>query len=579
MNQWLAQFALPIRAWLPLGLAALAPVTLAAVILPISRRRGRGIATALTLRTVLVLAVGFALLAAVGTVAVGRTGLLELSRRHTIDARKLAEIVEQNPLGLAAGNTQLRLLLARGRDSDFAFVAAGNDGCRAVCIVSVPENRISPTLVKETLARVWPRTPGGLVTVSIDNQPYLLVTSAVRGSRSSVLLGVSAANVTSQAAHTAWLLLAISYALLLFVGTITWKQVSHSLATRIHDMNVQLRSGVADESTHESLEVDGHELRELADSVSHYIKRTLDEKSSSDERHRRLAELSPDAVVLCADRRIRSANPAAIALSGAKNRGDLVASPIDRFLEFVDATPIDGTAALRPATWRRVDGRLLHVEVAEIVDSTGDELVRQFVIRDVTSRRQREADLTHRAEHDALTGLVNRARFDARLHEVLDPAMNANSLRGETREVAVVFIDLDGFKPVNDSHGHAAGDAVLVAVAARLRDSTRGSDLIARFGGDEFAVLLEVRHPFETNTVAERILAALRRPIVHNGIELKIAASLGIASAATVNANPPALLRSADEAMYQAKAMGGDRFVVAGASPDRRTDIRFPAVA
>ena len=218
---------------------------------------------------------------------------------------------------------------------------------------------------------------------------------------------------------------------------------------------------------------------------------TLEEKSSSDERFRRLVELAPDAVLMCADTRIRSANPAAIALAGAENRNDVIASTIDRFLSFDDRnTDPTRSGGLRLATWTQLDGSELHVEVAEIADLIGGELVRQFVVRDVTHSRLREADLAHRAEHDSLTGLVNRARFESRLRELLLPG-GLTPVR-DVQEVAVMFIDLDDdFKPVNDTYGHAAGDAVLVTVAARLRDSTRGTDLIARLGGDEFAVLLE----------------------------------------------------------------------------------------
>jgi diguanylate cyclase (GGDEF)-like protein len=467
-------------------------------------------------------------------------------------------------------------------------------------VLSFADRGFDPRVLKERLIAAWTTKPVDQHTVSIDKKPYLLVASPVRDvagkPRSAVIVGVNAEYLADQASRTAWLLLGISYALLAVVGWTSWQQVSRSLATRIHAINTQLRSGVVDESPHESLEVDGHELRELADSVSAYIKHSLEEKSSSDERHRRLAELSPDAVLMCADRRIRSANPAAIALAGAKHRTDLVASSIDRFLEFDNDKQTDGSGAgssgaLRPATWRRLDGGVLHVEVAEITDSSSDEVVRQFVVRDVTNRRLREAALAHRAEHDSLTGLVNRSRFELRLNELLDPDAAVSSKLGNDREVAVLFIDLDGFKPVNDTHGHAAGDAVLVTVAARLRDSTRGSDLIARLGGDEFAVLLEVRDAAEVGAVAKRISRALRRPIPHGRATLNIGASIGIASTrpvsdaigvADVLLRAAVLVKAADEAMYSAKSTGGDRIVIAGSSgqsTDAKTLVRFPAVA
>jgi diguanylate cyclase (GGDEF)-like protein len=189
---------------------------------------------------------------------------------------------------------------------------------------------------------------------------------------------------------------------------------------------------------------------------------------------------------------------------------------------------------------------------------------------------------------------VNRARFQARLAELLslhqapvDPA--------DSREAAVLFIDLDDFKPINDQHGHAAGDAVLVSVAARLREATRGTDLVARLGGDEFAVLIEVRESSEVFTVAKRILRSLRQPIRYENNLLLVRASVGIANAARIGRSGEAgttpgngdtaaaeLLRAADAAMYTAKANGGDRYVHAGQaaeSPSEDPDVNFHAVA
>jgi diguanylate cyclase (GGDEF)-like protein/PAS domain S-box-containing protein len=586
MNLWLAQLALPVHALLPLGLSALAPLLLIAVVAPVSRWRGRGMATALTLRTVVVLALGFAALATVASVAIVHTGIRELRQRHTLDVKSLVDQVERGPLGMSAGDALFRLTLFRQKDPEIAFVAAGTDGCRSVCLLSVAEKQFDQRALKQKLIGAWTTKQTDRFTISIGKRPYVLVAHPVRDvtgkPNSGIIVGIDATYLADQAEWAAWILIGISYSLLVLVGWTTWKQVSRSLATRIRAMHTQLRQGVVDESTHENLEVAGHELRELADSVSSYIKRSIEERASSEERHRRLAEMSPDAVLMCVDRRIRSANPAAIALAGAKNRSDLVASPIDKFLEFDEKEPAETTNALRPATWRRLDGKALHVEVAEVLDKSGDEIIRQFVVRDVTSRREREAELTHRAEHDALTGLVNRARFEGRLRQLLDPAASGSRL-GDRQEVAVVFIDLDGFKPINDTYGHAAGDAVLVAVAARLRDSTRGSDLIARFGGDEFAVLLEVRDRSELGPVAQRMLRALQQTIIYNGRAMKVGASLGLATARAGGAVDAAeLVKAADEAMYTAKSTGGDRFIVAGEgkqSTGIQADIKFPAVA
>src|SRR4051812_44576887 len=156
MNPWSAQFALPVYSWVPLGLAALVPLLLLALILPLSRRRGRGIATALTLRSMVLLAAGFGLLAVVATFSVVRTGLRELRQRHATDSRALADGLEHGPLGLAKGDAQLRLTLFRTKEPDIAFVAAGTDGCAAVCVLNFAEKAFDPVLLKRALVGAWP---------------------------------------------------------------------------------------------------------------------------------------------------------------------------------------------------------------------------------------------------------------------------------------------------------------------------------------------------------------------------------------------------------------------------------------
>jgi diguanylate cyclase (GGDEF)-like protein len=599
MAHWFTHLALPGTAWLPLGLGALAPLLLAAVIV-VSRRHRRGIATVLALRTVVVLGVGFATLAAVATLAVVQTGLSELRERHLPELRTLGEVLERNTLGPVGGDAVLRLALFRAKDPNVGFVAAGSNSCRGSCVVSADASFDLEDLKRHLIAN-WPATPAGSHAdgpmMLVGGRPYLLVASPVRdanGVRATLVAGVNADYLAQQATRTAWVLLGISYALLVVVGWISWQQVSRSLSTRIYAITSQLKSGSVHEEN-ERLEVDGHELRELADSVAEYIKRNVETRRSSDERYRRLIELAPDAVLICSKTGITFANSAAIALAGARNRYDLMGAPVERFLEFEETVPGTPASALRPAKWKRTDGGVLHVEVAEVADSTDGDTVRQYLVRDVTHRRLREAALAHRAEHDSLTGLVNRARFETRLTELLDPA-SAPIDPAAVRDIAVLFIDLDGFKPVNDQYGHAAGDAVLVAVAVRLRDSTRGTDLIARFGGDEFAVLLQVRDEAEVRTVAQRILNAIRQPILIDGAIITVGASLGVATTRPgrqLNPVAPAvpfissvaaaeLLRMADAAMYDAKSQGGDKFTTSdesSQSPQEEPDVKFLATA
>ncbi len=173
-----------------------------------------------------------------------------------------------------------------------------------------------------------------------------------------------------------------------------------------------------------------------------------------------------------------------------------------------------------------------------------------LTIRDVTERVTLEEHLRHQALHDPLTGLGNRALFQDRVAHALARAERTND------EVAVIFLDLDNFKEINDSLGHAAGDAVLVHTANRLRTCLRDSDTAARFGGDEFALLLEqTRGEGEVMDVADRISAALSRPLQVEGKDADLNASIGIARAQP-SETADEVLRNADVAMYHAKSRG-----------------------
>jgi diguanylate cyclase (GGDEF)-like protein/PAS domain S-box-containing protein len=177
--------------------------------------------------------------------------------------------------------------------------------------------------------------------------------------------------------------------------------------------------------------------------------------------------------------------------------------------------------------------------------------------REIAERRELEEQLTHQAFHDPLTGLPNRTMFFDRLESALERA------RRRDTEVAVLFMDLDDFKVVNDSLGHEVGDQVLLTVAERLENCLLAEETLARFGGDEFTVLLEdVSHPSDAARAAERIGGALRAPFVLRGRERFVTTSVGISFGGRGGERPGDLLRNADLAMYQAKARGRNRHVV-----------------
>jgi diguanylate cyclase (GGDEF)-like protein len=184
---------------------------------------------------------------------------------------------------------------------------------------------------------------------------------------------------------------------------------------------------------------------------------------------------------------------------------------------------------------------------------------------------QRQAqDLQHQAFHDSLTGLPNRALFMDRLQHALNRAERAS------HTIAVLFLDLDRFKFINDSLGHEAGDELLVAVARRLQTCVRPEDTVARLGGDEFTVLLEgIRGEHQATSVADRIKRALQAPFVIVGQDVFVSTSIGI-TLSEGNQQPPSdIMRNADTAMYQAKEKGKSRYQVFDARMDSRALMRL----
>jgi diguanylate cyclase (GGDEF)-like protein/PAS domain S-box-containing protein len=175
-------------------------------------------------------------------------------------------------------------------------------------------------------------------------------------------------------------------------------------------------------------------------------------------------------------------------------------------------------------------------------------------VLDITARKRAESALSYQANHDSLTGLPNRALFEERLRDATD-RRRAGRTDGK---VAVLFVDLDDFKVVNDSLGHEAGDRLLTVVAERLRNVVRPQDVIARFGGDEFTVLLaDVADEAEARRVADRMAHALLGPIVLDGERRYVTASIGLSMSESNDSH--ALLRDADAAMYRAKETGKAR--------------------
>ncbi len=288
---------------------------------------------------------------------------------------------------------------------------------------------------------------------------------------------------------------------------------------------------------------------------------------------RTLLESSPDPMArLDRDLRYTYVNPAGVAIAGISaeemqgHTGRELGHPakyldewekvLRRVIETGEGAEVERNFVLAGTR------RFLLSRVVPEFDESGTVVSLLVVSHDLTDRKRIEDELADQAVHDPLTRLANRILLVQRADEALA------RMRGRPGRLAVLFLDLDRFKVVNDSLGHAVGDALLVAVAERLRTAARRTDLVARFGGDEFAILSEqLTSRADAAALADRIGRVLSEPFRHAGQELHVSASIGIALTADPTTTAEVLLRDADAAMYQVKACGrgagGYRFFTA----------------
>jgi diguanylate cyclase (GGDEF)-like protein/PAS domain S-box-containing protein len=271
--------------------------------------------------------------------------------------------------------------------------------------------------------------------------------------------------------------------------------------------------------------------------------------------------------------RVRVANGVAAALLGYSSR-EMRGHALNQLLGAKTLPATDsptfariGRTRNRPMTWLRRDGSTvdLSVSVTMLRDREQLPVGILYALHDLSERRRAERH-EFAANHDALTGLPNRAYFASRFDDVVDEA------RGRGRVAALLFIDLDGFKQVNDRDGHESGDRVLQIVAARLRNALRAEDLVARHGGDEFVVLVSLRGEEDASMVARKLEGTISAPMKVETRELTVGASVGVAIAPREGATIEDTLRVADEAMYRMKGAKPKRVTLKG----KQTDVAAP---
>jgi diguanylate cyclase (GGDEF)-like protein/PAS domain S-box-containing protein len=288
---------------------------------------------------------------------------------------------------------------------------------------------------------------------------------------------------------------------------------------------------------------------------------------NSEERYRTLVESSTDAILMLdRERNIVTCNQAFLGLFGyrkeeVQGKSIRIMHPSEEsFYNYGKATfpLVERVGSLREE-WdlMRKDGTIFSAEIVTSPIRAPDGTTTGYICisRDITERKRAEEELEYMATHDVLTGLPNRTLFNDRLSMALTHA------RRSQKSLAVMMLDLDYFKDVNDSFGHSMGDEVLRAVGSRLTEVLRRGDTVARIGGDEFLLLLPDMIKVDyTTTIAQKVLQAFREPFIFNNHQLYITTSIGIAIFPDDGTDADTLVKNADIAMYRAKEKGRDNF-------------------
>ena len=296
----------------------------------------------------------------------------------------------------------------------------------------------------------------------------------------------------------------------------------------------------------------------------------ITERRGAEERHGRIIQASMDGFLLV-DRngQIKQCNEALCQLTGYPateitqlSIADLEANENDAEVTQHITEVIEKGGDRFESRWRRKDGSLVEIEVTATYLEITQELC--GFVRDITLGKEHERELDRIAHYDTLTGVPNRTLLADRMKQAVARTLRDNTL------MAICYLDLDGFKPINDRFGHQAGDQLLIEIADRLKACLRGSDTVARMGGDEFVLLLlGILGSEECEAALMRILDEVARPVLVGEHEVTVSASIGVALFPRDDADMDTLLRHADQSMYLAKQSGKNRFHIFDPDRDR----------
>lgn len=272
--------------------------------------------------------------------------------------------------------------------------------------------------------------------------------------------------------------------------------------------------------------------------------------------YRTLVEYSPDAIIVQSRSKITFVNPEALHIIGAKKDMDIIGTSLLDYIDIEDSESElirlfrqEEMVKIEPTIQRlnRMDGTNIWVEIIAIPVKFEEEMVIQAIIRDVTVRKYYEDQLTYMATHDPMTGVVNRSTFMEELDKRIEEAKVTNEM------LALLFIDLDKFKEVNDTLGHGIGDSLLIQFAKRMKENIGLEDMIGRIGGDEFLILLKGIDKNKINTIVKRMHTNFSEPYVIDGREIITTSSIGVALYPEDAISSVKLMGFADEALYKAK--------------------------